>query len=112
MAQTLILVVHPFRDRTADFDASAIKFSEFKAWRDMTVEERAEALESQAPHDYWLTDRKFVVEAGNPPCWDDYTDDQFVPHGLEPLGMCKVSTETIDDPNFNDYWNPVFKKID
>ena len=113
MANETVIVVHPFRDYHAELEPSAAQFTEFVPWAELTTEERASVLRSQAAYDYMLTSEQFVHEAGIPEEWEEYVGTGDFEFGeLEPLGMGKLEARAIEgNRNYTEFMNPVFKRI-
>lgn len=113
MANETVIVVHPFRDYHTELEPSEVEFTEFVPWAELTTEERASVLRSQAAYDYMLTSEQFVHEAGIPEEWAEYVGTgDFACGELEPLGMGKLSARAIEgNRNYTEFMNPVFKRI-
>jgi hypothetical protein len=112
MAKETIIVVHPFGDYHAEIEPAVAQFTAFTPWSELTIEERARVLGSQAAHDYMLTDERFVQEAGTPEYWDEYSTSDFEHGELEPIGLGKlVSSACEGNSNYTDFMNPVFRRI-
>jgi hypothetical protein len=108
MTKESIIVVHPFGDYHTELDPLDVEFQEFKSWKDMTVEQRAEALATQAPHDYGLNSERWVADAGHPFEWSDYEPGDYTHGELEPMGLGRL---VRGDSNYTDYMRPVFRRL-
>ena len=112
MTKQTIIVVHPFGDYHAELEIEQAEFTEFKPWAELTTEERADVLTTQAAYDYMLSDERFVHEAGVPGEWAEYVgSDSFSGGELEPIGMGKLSSSAAEgNGNYTDFMNPVFRR--
>lgn len=113
MANETVIVVHPFRDYHAELEPNEAQFTEFVPWAELTTEERASVLRSQAAYDYMLNSEVWVHEAGIPEEWAEYVGTGDFAFGeLEPLGMGKLEARAVEgDRNYTEFMNPVFKRI-
>ncbi len=113
MATETIIVVHPFGDYHAELELEQAEFTELKPWAELTTEERAHVLTSQAAYDYMLSDERFVHEAGVPEEWAEYLGTGDFQFGeLEPIGLGKLTARAAEgNANYTEYMNPVFKRI-
>lgn len=114
MAKETYIVVHPFRDYHSELEPNQAEFTEFIPWAELTVEQRASVLRSQAAYDYMLNDERWVHEAGVPEEWVEYVgSDDFSCGELEPIGMVKLAARVCEgNPNYTDYLNPAFRRLD
>ena len=112
MAQQTIIVVHPARDYHAELELDQAEFTEFIPWADLTVEQRASVLRSQAAYDYMLNDERWVHEAGVPEDWSELVgSDDFQFGELEPIGMAKLAARVCEgNPNYTNFMNPAFRR--
>ena len=112
MAQQTIIVVHPFGDYCGELPLEQAEFTEFKPWAELTTEERADVLTTQAAYDYMLSDERFVHEAGVPEEWEEYLGSDSFGYGeLEPIGLGKLSARASEgNGNYTDFMNPVFRR--
>jgi len=112
MTKQTIIVVHPFGDYHAELELDQVEFTEFKPWAELTTEERADVITTQAAYDYMLSDERFVHEAGVPEEWAEYLGKDCFGYGeLEPIGMGKLSSRAAeDDANYTDYMRPVLRR--
>ena len=113
MANETIIVVHPFRDYHAELEPMQAEFTEFVPWAELTVEQRADVLTSQAAYDYMLSDERFVHEAGVPEEWAEYLGTGDFEFGeLEPIGLGKLAARACEgNSNYTNYMNPVFRRV-
>jgi hypothetical protein len=113
MATETIIVVHPFGDYHIELELDQAEFTELRPWAELTTEERARVLNTQAAADYMLSDERFVHEAGVPEEWAEYIGTGDFEFGeLEPLGLGKLTTRAAEgNSNYTDYERPVFRRI-
>ena len=113
MATETIIVVHPAGDYHAQLTPEQAEFTELKPWAELTTEERAHVLTSQAAYDYMLSDERFVHEAGVPEEWTEYLGTGDFEFGeLEPIGLGKLSARAVQgNSNYTNYMNPVFRRV-
>jgi hypothetical protein len=112
MTKQTIIVVHPAGDYHTELELEQAEFTEFKSWGELTTEERADVIASQAAYDYMLCDERFVHESGVPDGWAEYVGtDDFSFGELEPIGLGKLSSRAVNgDENYTDNMNPVFRR--
>jgi len=113
MATETIIVVHPAGDYHAQLTPEQAEFTELKPWAELTTEERAHVLTSQAAYDYMLSDERFVHEAGVPEEWAEYLGTGDFEFGeLEPIGLGKLAARAVaGNSNYTNYMNPVFRRV-
>jgi hypothetical protein len=113
MATETIIVVHPAGDYHAQLTPEQAEFTELKLWAELTTEERAHVLTSQAAYDYMLSDERFVHEAGVPEEWAEYLGTGDFEFGeLEPIGLGKLAARAVEgNSNYTNYMNPVFRRV-
>ncbi len=113
MATETIIVVHPAGDYHAQLTPEQAEFTELKLWAELTTEERAHVLTSQAAYDYMLSDERFVHEAGVPEEWAEYLGTGDFEFGeLEPVGLGKLTARAVQgNSNYTEYMNPVFRRV-
>lgn len=113
MAKETYIVVHPFREYYAELELNQVELTEFVPWAELTVEQRAGVLASQAAYDYMLTNEQFVHEAGIPEEWAEYLGTGDFEFGeLEPMGLGKLSDRAAEgNRNYTECMNPVFRRI-